>query len=172
MTRHLLLLIVLFSFCHFILGCASRLPLRDQAGNPIQKEEVEAKRTSKNFALYTIAGGALSFGASFFLGSLLDRSFDKSNKSNSALWITAGLGTAIGTILFAHGGRVRDHNLAVLAVQSDRKTDKADQLAAEQQRRRKIEEEKKRLMRKRLEQEKERKRLLEQLKATKKKKNE
>ncbi|MFQ5631332.1 MAG: hypothetical protein ACE5I1_21375 [bacterium] len=167
MFKQLLGISMLFIYFSFITGCASKLPLRDDSGQPIPPKAIQAKKSNSNFVLYAIGGGALSFGASFFLGSLVDRAAD--NENNTALWLTAGIGTAIGIAYFAHAGKTRDHNLAVLAAREDRKTNIAQKLTTEKEKRQKIEEEKRQLLMEREKQEAERKKILEKLK--KKKKN-
>lgn len=152
-------------------GCASRLPMRNHNGDPIPPAEVQKHRSNTNFILYTLGGGALSFGASFFIGSLVDRTGDGTDKN--ALWITTAIGTTIGVIYFAHAGMVRDHNLAVAAaLAGPQDGTAAQQLAAERKRRQEIEVEKARLLREREEQEAERQAILDKLKKKKKKNNE
>jgi hypothetical protein len=165
MIKHLLRISLLFVFVLYISGCASRLPLRDGTGQPIPAKAVEARKSNSNFILYTIGGGALSFGASFFLGSLVDRAAD--NEDNTGLWVTAGAGTAIGIVYFAHAGKVRDHNLAVVAAREEREANVSQQLVNEKERRTKIENEKARLLEEREKQEAERKKILEKLKKKK-----
>lgn len=165
MIKHLLRISLLFVFVIFISGCASRLPLIDNAGQPIPAKAVEAKKSSSNFILYTIGGGALSFGASFFLGSLVDRAAN--DEDNTGLWVTTGVGTAIGVVYFAHSGKVRDHNLAVIAAREEHETNVSHQLSNEQERQMKIENEKAQLLQERENQEAERKKILEKLKKKK-----
>ena len=165
MSKQLLGISTLFIYVLFISGCASRLPLRDDSGEPIPPKAVQAKKSNSNLVLYTLGGGALSFGASFFLGSVVDRATN--NETNTALWVTAGIGTAIGIAYFAHAGKTRDHNLAVLAAREDRKTNIAQKLTTEKERQQKIEQEKRRLLLEREKQEAERKKILEKLKKKK-----
>ncbi len=147
-------------------GCAHRAALVDDAGRPIREEEVQARKKNTNFLLFTLGGGALSFGASFFLGSLLDRGMNSS--SQSALWITTGAGTLAGIVYFAHQGRVRDYNLALETIKEERVKNLNAQLDKERERRKHIEREKQRLLEERKRQEEERKKLLEALKKKKK----
>ena len=102
------------ALCTLTLGysaCASRVAMVDDRGQAVTQQEVAAKKTNKNFWLYTFGGGALSFGASFFLGSMVERNAESENRT--ALWAITGVGTVVGTALFAHTGRVRDFNQAV-----------------------------------------------------------
>ncbi len=150
-------------FCVFTLvitGCAARLPMMDEAGKPLTKTEVAQKRTNKNFLLFTVGGGALSFGASFFAGALIDRD---ANSDHTKLWAITGAGTVIGTALFAHNGRVRDHNLAVEAVKDSRKESASGDITQEQERQKQLADEKQKLEEERKKQEAERERLMEEI---------
>jgi hypothetical protein len=146
-------------------GCASRLPMVDEVGKPVSKEEVKQRRAQKNFWLYTIGGGALSFGASFFAGALIDRN----SNDHTMLWVITGAGTALGTALFAHNGSVRDFNTAVEAVKDSRKETANQGIVEEQKRQEQIAAEKKKLEEERNKQEAERQRLMEEIR--KKQKN-
>jgi len=142
-------------------GCASRLPLMDEVGKPINKEDVQQKRSNKNFFLFTVGGGALSFGASFFAGAMVDRS--ASGEDHSTLWIITGAGTVLGTALFANNGRVRDYNLAVEAVKDSRKESANTGIVQEQKKQESLADEKQRLEEERKKQEAERERLMEEI---------
>lgn len=148
-------------------GCASRMALKDDTGQPIKRSEVEARKTGNNFWLYTIGGGALSFGASFFAGAMLERSVDSENRA--ALWSVTGAGTVIGTLIFAHNGKVRDYNLAVEAVKDSRQRELDKKIKSEQQRQENLTSERKRLEDERKRQEAERAKLLEQIRSKQKK---
>jgi hypothetical protein len=142
-------------------GCASRLPMVDEMGKPVAKTEIDQKRSTKNFWLFTIGGGALSFGASFFAGSLVDRSGNSDN--HTALWIVTGTGTLLGTALFAHTGSVRDFNLALEAVKESRKEMVNQRIVEEQKRQEELATEKRRLEEERQHQEAERQKLLDEI---------
>lgn len=142
-------------------GCASRLPMMDEVGKPLTQEEVNQKRSNKNFLLFTVGGGALSFGASFFAGALLDR--NANGDDHTKLWAITGAGTVLGTVLFAHNGRVRDYNLAVEAVKDSRKESASSDIVQEQERQKQLAEEKQKLEDERKKQEAERERLMEEI---------
>jgi len=145
-------------------ACASRVVLRDEMGQPIAREEVEAKKHNKNFWLYTIGGGALSFGASFFAGSMINRSvISDSSDSQTALWIVAGAGTLVGTALFAQHGRTRDFNQAVEAVKEDRQGAIGSKIVDERKKQEIIASERKKLEDERKRQEMEREALLRKI---------
>ncbi len=150
-------------------SCANRALLKDDAGRPISEEEVNARKGNSNFLLFTLGGGALSFGASFFVGSLVDRGVNDPN--HTALWVTTGLGTAAGLAYFIHQGRVRDFNLAVEQIRRERLQGLSKKLTEEKRRREQIEAEKRRLLEERRRQEEERRKLLEALKKRKQKEN-
>ena len=153
----------------FVFGCANRVPVYDEAGNAISEREIEAHRTNKNFAFYTAAGGALSFGISFFAGTLITRAVDKSQNSPE-LWATTGVGTVLGTVLFAQHGKSRDRSKAIETVKEKRKEKAARQLTVEKAKQDQVEEKLKDLKSLRAKQEAEKARLEEELKKKKGKK--
>ncbi|MCG8604578.1 hypothetical protein MJD09_06195, partial [bacterium] len=114
----------------FFFSCVKKLPVYDEAGEVITEREIAAHKSDKNFAFYTLAGGALSFGVSFFAGTLVTRALDKS-QSSPELWATAGAGTLIGATLFATHGKKRDRSQAIEAVREERKERAVRQLATE-----------------------------------------
>lgn len=152
----------------FLVGCAKRIPVYDEARKPITEVEIREHQTNKNFVLYSLAGGTLSFGASFFLGTLIDRSVDDSD-NDVALWVTTGAGTLMGTFVFAKQGKNRDRNIAIEMIKEERKKEAAQKLTKEKTKRQKIEEEINTLEKLRQQQEAEKKRLLEEIKKRKNK---
>lgn len=153
----------------FVFGCAGRMPVYDEAGKAISEREIEAVRTNKNFAFYAAAGGALSFGLSFFAGTLITRAVDKSQNSPE-LWATTGVGTVLGTVLFAQHGKSRDRSNAIEVVKEKRKDKAAQQLTVEKARQDQVEHKLKDLKSLRAKQEAEKARLEEELKKKKGKK--
>jgi hypothetical protein len=133
----------------------------DDRGQAITAQEVAAKKTNKGFWLYTFGGGALSFGASFFVGSMVERNAE--SDSRTALWAITGAGTVIGTVLFAHTGRVRDFNQAVEAVKDERQGLLTKDIETEKQKQDRIAGERKRLEDERKKQEAEREELLKKI---------
>ena len=142
-------------------ACASRMAMVDDRGQAITAQEVAAKKTNKNFWLYTLGGGALSFGASFFLGSMVERNAE--SESRTALWAITGAGTVAGTILFAHTGRVRDFNQAVETVKDERQGVLKKGIETEKQKQDRITEERRKLEEDRKKQEVEREELLKKI---------
>ena len=152
--------------CALTLGhsaCASRMALVDEKNQPITKAEVATKKTNKNFMLYTVGGGALSFGVSFFVGSMIHRSTNSEDRT--ALWAITGAGTALGTALFAHNGKIRDFNHAVEAVKDSRQEGIHDNIVKEKHKQDTLAEERKKLDDERKKQEAEREELLKQIRA-------
>lgn len=150
-------------------ACASRMALVDEKGQALSANEVAQKKTKKNFALYTIGGGALSFGASFFLGSMVHRSTNSDDRT--ALWAITGAGTVIGTVLFAHNGNVRDFNHAVEIVKDSRQQGIEQDIEKEREKQETLTAERKKLEDERKRQEVEREELLKQIRAKQGKEN-
>jgi hypothetical protein len=164
-TMHGKLWIVTGLLGTFLMGCAKKVPVYDEANNPITEREIRYYQNNNNFVLYTLGGGALSFGASFFIGTLVDRAMD--NSDNVALWATTGAGTLIGTLVFANQGKKRDRNQAIEYIKDKRKRKAAEKLTQERARQQKIEEEISALEKLKQQQEAERKKLLEEVKKKK-----
>lgn len=150
----------------FLVGCAKRIAVYDEARNPITEPEIQQHQTNNNFILYTFGGGALSFGASFFLGTIIERSINDS-ENNVALWATTGAGTLIGTLVFAKQGKIRDRNQAIEIIKEKRKIKAVKKLRKVLTKQQKVEEEKKALERIRQQQNAEKKKLLDDIKKRK-----
>ncbi|RMD91558.1 MAG: hypothetical protein D6813_07445 [Calditrichaeota bacterium] len=148
-------------------NCAKRIPVYDDTGIQITEQEINHYKKNKNFVLYSIGGGALSFGASFFLGTLIERGVSDNSDNTSALWITTAAGTGLGTVLFAAWGKQRDRNQAIELVKEMREIKLEKKLAQEKKRRERLEAEKKALEAERERLEKERAKLIEKIKKKK-----
>lgn len=92
----------------------------DGLGEIISEWEIRETRNNKNLLLYTIGGAGLSFGTSFFIGSLIHRTMDDSEQGRKMLWGTTAMGTAAGTYLFARTGKKRDRILAIEKIREER----------------------------------------------------
>ncbi len=92
----------------------------DGMGEIISEWEIQENQGNKNFLLYTIGGAGLSFGASFFIGSLIHRSLDDAGNGGKILWGTTALGTAAGTYLFAKTGKKRDRYFSIEQIREER----------------------------------------------------
>jgi hypothetical protein len=93
-------------------------PVSDQFGNGISEEEIESVKTNKNAFIYGIGGGLLSFGASFFSGSMIANSMTES--SGTILAATTCAGSGLGTVLFVMAGKNKDRSDAIDAICEDR----------------------------------------------------
>ncbi|MFQ5708661.1 MAG: hypothetical protein ACE5HO_14495 [bacterium] len=151
-----------------VIGCAKRVPVYDEAGKPISEREISRYQQNSNFVLFTAGGGVLSFGASFFIGTLIERAADNSN-NDAALWATTAAGTVVGTFLFAHQGKKQDRKQAVEKIKDRRKALIAKELNQEKSRREKIQSQVQALKALKEKQEAERRRLLEEIEKRKKK---
>lgn len=139
----------------------------DGSDNIISDWEIDKTKKSNNFLLFTLGGGGLSFGASFFMGSLLNRGMEDPDEGKQAMWATTAVGTAIGTFLFARAGAKRDRLAAIELIRNQR-FDQAKKLAEEEKlKRKKIQEELDRLKAERKQQDEEIKKLMEESKKKK-----
>jgi len=103
-----------------IVNITGREFVYDGLGEVISEWEIQENQKNKNCLLYTIGGVGLSFGASFFVGSLIHRNLDDAENGGKVLWGTAALGTAAGTYLFAKTGKKRDRNFAIEQIREER----------------------------------------------------
>lgn len=92
----------------------------DGAGKIIPEAEIQDQKNNNNFLIYTIGGAGLSFGASFFIGSLIHRGMDDEKNGGTVMWSTTALGTTVGTLLFAKSGKNRDRSIAIEAIREQR----------------------------------------------------
>jgi hypothetical protein len=153
----------------FFVACVKRVPAYDEAGELITEREIAANQTNKNFTFYTLAGGALSFGVSFFAGTLVTRALDKPQNSPE-LWATVGAGTIVGTTLFATHGKKRDRSQAIEAVREERKERAVQHLTSEKAKQEQVAKQIRDLEELRAKQEAEKAKLAEELKKKKDKK--
>lgn len=142
---------------------------QDALGKIISPWEIEQRTERKNTYLYTVGGMGLSFGLSFFIGSLINRGMDDVDQGKTAMWITTGVGTAIGTFLFAKVGAKKDRAVAIDKIRKERYELAKKKAEEERLKRKKIVDEIERLRQERKKQDEELKRLMEEKK--KKKKN-
>ncbi len=144
-----------------------KTPVYDYYGRGISEEEISSVQTNNNMVIYGIGGGALSFGASFFLGSLAAQD---SASGGTVLPASTFAGGGLGTFLFIRAGKAKDRKVAIETIRNKRRsteitTDKEDNAKPEDLKKR-LEEEKK----KQEELRKEREQLLRELEGEKKKK--
>ena len=141
-------------------------PVYDSFGKGISELEIAQYKTGRNAVIYGIGGGALSLGASFFLGSML--AADSSRDGGIILPGTmAGLGIP-GTVLFVRAGMAKDRRDAIKAIDDKRisakleETQTTDPAETDRMQKLKTEKEKQEALRK------ERERLLNELNKKKK----
>ena len=127
----------------------------DTQNKVISEWEIESKKNNNNFLLYTLGGGGLSFGLSFFLGSLINRSMDDIDQGKTAMCSTAAGGTVLGTILFASAGAKRDRHVAIEKIRDQRIELAKKHTQQERLKRKKIQEELEKLKAERKKQEEE-----------------
>ncbi len=90
-------------------------PVYDEFGRGISEPEIAAIKTRKNRTVYGIGGGILSFGASFFLGSLF-------GEDGNTVAVTTAAGGVLGTYLFIHAGSRKDRKDAITKIRDLRKS--------------------------------------------------
>lgn len=150
------------------IGCAKRSLVRyDESGKVITEEELKEHKGRGNFLLYTLGGGALSFGVSLFLGSLVQRASDNGNAAFVS--ITVG-GTIVGISFFAWQGLKRDRLQAIEKIKEQRKNETLIRLRREQQKQEQIKKTTEKIKEEREKLEEEKKKLIEELEKRKKQK--
>ena len=119
--------------------------VHDDQNKIISEWEIDGKKGNNNLLLYSIGGGGVSFGASFFLGSLLNRRFEDVDQGRTAMWTTAAVGTILGTTLFAKSGAKHDRNIAIDKIREQRIELAKKQAEQERLKRKKLHEELKKM---------------------------
>jgi hypothetical protein len=102
-----------------ILSIKRKQPVLDDFGRGIAEEEIRGHQMRRSTTIYGIGGGILSFGISFFAGSMLGNASDRGATVMAA---TAAGGTLLGTALFLHAGRNQDRKTAVQRINTERKS--------------------------------------------------
>jgi hypothetical protein len=143
-------------------------PQYDESGGLITKEEIAREKNNKNAVIYTIGGGALSFGASLFISSLAYRGSDDDFKVVNPISIGGGI---LGTgLLFWQGGK-RDNMLALERIKDQRQFMAEDELEEKRAEREKLQKQLDELKKEKARVEEEKKKIQEKLKKKKKKKS-
>jgi hypothetical protein len=140
-------------------------PAYDDFGECISEEEITAVKTNRNATIFGIGGGLLSFGISFFTGSMLAQSSDD---GGTILAATTGAGGILGTALFIQAGKRQDRKEAVNLIRHEhqsRQIKRAGPKPSANDLQKQLDEEK----RKQEELRKQREKLLRELEQTKKK---
>ena len=139
-------------------------PIFDYQKKVISEWEIDDQKGAKNTWLYTIGGAGLSFGASFFAGSLVHRGMSESENKEEALWGITGAGTLIGTALFINTGRKRDREAAIMAIREQRYELAKKEIDQKKKKHKQVYQELEEEKRERAKQEAEMKRLMERIK--------
>ncbi|MBD3287898.1 hypothetical protein GF337_03765 [candidate division KSB1 bacterium] len=147
-------------------------PVFDYQKNVISEWEINDKKGTKNTWLYTVGGAGLSFGASFFAGSLVHRGMSESENRDEALWAITGTGTLIGTAIFLNTGRKRDREAAIMQIRERRYELAKKEMDQKKNKRKQITTELEKEKKQRAKQQAEMKRLMERIKKREKAGNE
>ncbi|MFZ5516896.1 MAG: hypothetical protein ACOY90_09680 [Candidatus Zhuqueibacterota bacterium] len=113
----------------------------DGRGEIISEWEIQSKKKNRNVYFYTLGGAGLSFGASFFIGSMMHRGMDDSDTGQTVQWSTTGAGTVLGTLLFARAGARRDRFAAIEEIRDERYNLALEKMNAEKEKRQKVQQE-------------------------------
>ncbi len=135
-------------------------PVYDDFGRGISEEEIHSVEKNRNTLIYGIGGGALSFGVSFFVGSLVSESMEENG--GTVLASTTAAGGVLGTVLFRHAGKAKDRRVAIENIREKRRSvelKKKEETKTPDELQKQLEEEKKKQEKLR----KERERILRQL---------
>lgn len=135
----------------------------DDSGAPISEREIAAAKNHHQLFLYTLGGTALSFGVSFYLGSMAKRGLQEDQTDNTLTVVTTAVGTALGAICFALKGDGKDRQYAIQQLKAERRRASEAELEAERARKARIEAELEKLRRQQQAQEREIEALQEQL---------
>jgi hypothetical protein len=100
-------------------------PVFDGAGNIISEKEIRDHKYTKNALLFSLSGGVLSLGTSFFLSSMLSRASADHNRDTILYSGSAG-GTIAGVFLFSHMGAKKDRQQAIQKVRQERSLEKGE----------------------------------------------
>lgn len=149
-------------------GCAHRSVMPyDEKGDLITREEINQEKNDKNAVIYTLGGGALSFGASLFISSMVYRGGDKEFKVINPISVGGGL---LGTGFLYLQGRKRDRMLAIERIKDRRKLTAEKELKEKQAERELLKKKVEELKKEKARIEAEKRRMQEQLQKKKKKK--
>ena len=88
------------------------IPVYDADGNIVSEKKITQNMKSNNRLLFSVSGGLLCVGASFFASSMISRGGDESNKDAITYSGTAA-GTLIGSYFFYKSGAKKDRRAAI-----------------------------------------------------------
>jgi len=151
-----------------IIGCAkSSITPYDESGRIIAEEEITKEKNNNNAMIYTIGGGALSFGTSLFLSSLVYRGTDDDFKVVNPISIGGGV---VGTAFLFWQGKKRDRMLAIERIKDQRKFAAESELESKQVEKTQLQKQLEEVKKEKARIDAEKKKIEEQLKKKKKKK--
>ncbi|MCK5145479.1 hypothetical protein KAR48_01920 [bacterium] len=93
-------------------------PVKDDFGNGISEKEIARHKSNNNAMIYGIGGGALSAGASFFIGSLISKDMD--TNGGAVLGGVTTLGCGMGSYFFLRAGKLKDRHNAIEEIKNQR----------------------------------------------------
>jgi len=143
-------------------------PVYDEKKNIISEWEIKRSQKNRNTVLYTIGGTSLSFGLSFFTGSMIYRGMSESENGKTALVATTGIGTALGSYLFYRGGKHKDRDVAISKIREERYVAAQKEMEVQKGKREKVKSELEKSKAEREKQDAELKRLQEEIEKKKK----
>jgi len=144
--------------------------LYDEQGDIITEDDISRIKTHKQMTLFTIGGTALSFGASFFIGSMIQRSLLEDDTNSAPRIAITALGTVLGGTFFAITGNKRDRNTAIEIIRDLRASKTEDTIVDEKTKRDDINKELDQLIKDRKAQQAEIEALKKKIEANKKRK--
>ncbi len=150
-----------------IVALKRKAAVYDAGGSPISEREIAARKGHRQLFLHALGGTALSFGLSFYAGSMLQRGLQEDQTDNTVRIATTVIGTTVGGIYFAFKGDKRDRQLAIQEIQQERLSATAEELEAEKARKAQVEAELERLRQEQEAQERELEALRKQIEAQK-----
>lgn len=163
-----LLTFIIMFYLIVIIGCAKNsITPYDESGRIITEEEISQVKTNKNATIYTIGGGALSFGTSLFLSSLIYRGTEDNFKVLNPVSIGGGI---VGTAVLFWQGKKRDKMLAIERIKDQRKLAAESELESKKAEKTQLQKQLEELKNEKARMDAEKKKIEEQLKKKKKKK--
>lgn len=87
-------------------------PVLDAYGQIITETEIKSVKQNKNLKSYSISGGLISLGLSFFTSAMISRQQDE-DKRDAVIYGGTAAGTVVGTSIFAILGARKDRQDAI-----------------------------------------------------------
>ena len=137
-------------------------PVYDASGKIISEKEIARVKTNKRFWTYTLSGGLVSAGASFFLSSMIARSSSDDIDAPVTIAGTAA-GTLVGGYLFSRWGKQKDREEAIDNIRLSRGSENLSGIEAEREKQEQLEKQLQRIKEERQQQEDEIKKLKEKI---------